>query len=297
MRLSVIVPTCRRTDLLDRCLGSLAPGVQAGFPAPDYEVIVSDDDRAGSAREMIRASHPWAAWTAGPGRGPAANRNHGARQASGEWLAFIDDDCVADPGWLGAVAREAAGGPLDVVEGRTIIPDPKDNPFLHAVENTGGDCYWSCNLAVRRDAFWRIGGFDEEFLAAGGEDMEFAWRLKRGRLSARFCPGAVVKHPQRPYSARAFLRRIWEAKWILLYRQKTGGAMPDSAGTVAIAIAVVRMRLFTVLRGSVLAWRGVNRGNWRTTLFGFAWSWITLPIQLPHMVWWEFRFRRQRTPR
>ena len=211
MRFSVVIPTRHRNDLLAKCLDSLSPGKQAGAtmaePDPEYEVIVSDDGGGENAEAMLRDRYPWARWTAGPRRGPAANRNHGARQARGEWLAFIDDDCVADHGWLEALVREAAAGERDVIEGRTMVPNKRDSPFLHAVENSTGGCYWSCNLAVRREEFWRIGGFDERFLAAGGEDMEFAWRMRREGLRPCFNPDAVVLHPQRAYSAGGFLRR------------------------------------------------------------------------------------------
>jgi glycosyltransferase involved in cell wall biosynthesis len=93
---SVIIPTYHRNDLLAKCLDCLAPGVQT-LPADQYEVIVSDDGYESTAQEMIQQNYPWVKWVAGFRKGPAANRNNGAKYATGEWLAFTDDDCLPDP--------------------------------------------------------------------------------------------------------------------------------------------------------------------------------------------------------
>jgi GT2 family glycosyltransferase len=257
-----------------------------------YQVIVTDDGRDGSAQAMLADRFPWVHWTQGPRRGPAANRNHGARIARGEWVVFIDDDCLADSGWLQAIASKAVSSELDVIEGRTIIPDKRDSPFLHGVENETGGCYWSCNLAVLRDRFLEIGGFDEAYLQAGGEDMEFAWRFKKRGLKAVFEPKALVLHPQRPYSVKGFLKRVPLLKWSLLYFQQTGQAPPGGSSRFKIASAVVCRHILALLRQ---AWRNVTGKNlegWRTRWFNTLWGWVVLPYQLPYLVWWEFKFRR-----
>ena len=87
-RFSVVIPTCRRNDALAACLDCLADGAQT-LPARGYEVIVADDAPDGqNARAMVAERFPWAHWVAGPGKGPAANRNRGAAEARGAWLAF-----------------------------------------------------------------------------------------------------------------------------------------------------------------------------------------------------------------
>ncbi len=314
MLFSVIIPTYHRNELLACCLESLGAGRQSGLtfvaatgrgspvqgatlpPSCDgglrrYEVIVTDDGKAATAEAMIRGRFPWVGWVRGPGRGPAANRNCGASKGRGDWVVFIDDDCVADSRWLLGLAGAIEGAVPDVIEGMTIIPNKRDNPFLHGVENLAGDCYWSCNLAVRREIFGQLKGFDEDFLIAGGEDMEFGWRIKREGLRTYFCREALVLHPQRPYAMQAFLGSVWNRKWILLYRQKTGAAPADSAGLLCITAAVVWEHLFALTRHFVYGWKDLRRDNWKTQLFAMFWLWLILPLQLPHLVWWEFRFR------
>src|SRR6187397_213719 len=114
---SVVIPTCHRNEALALCLERLAPQRQACMQLAagpvvagnepmtlpvlgTYEVIITDDGRDSTAEELVGRRFPWAKWTAGPKQGPAANRIHGATLAKGEWIAFTDDDCLPDSGWL-----------------------------------------------------------------------------------------------------------------------------------------------------------------------------------------------------
>lgn len=293
---SVVVPTYNRPDLLARCLECLTPEAQE-FSAGAFEVIVTDDGREESTRTMIASRFPWVKYIAGPGRGPAANRNNGARAASGEWLAFVDDDCLPQPGWLASIQRVAREQGVEVVEGKTVIPDRVDNPFLQGVENLTGGVFWSCNLAVRKETFLELGGFDEDFLEAGGEDMEFAWRIQQRKVNAKFCPEALVFHPVRPASLKTLIWRMRLSRWILLYYHRTGQAVPLSESSFKAAWSVAS-RLFSdfprqvghfYLKHLPSTWRT----GWRTSLFNHVWGLLTFPLLVPYMMMWELRFRKQ----
>jgi glycosyltransferase involved in cell wall biosynthesis len=99
---SVIVPTCRRADLLVRCLAAL---VEQQFGGEPFEVIVADDAgvrrTAEVALRFMAAGPPSVRYLAvGPRHGPAAARNAGARAARAAVLAFTDDDCLPARTWL-----------------------------------------------------------------------------------------------------------------------------------------------------------------------------------------------------
>jgi len=199
VKFSVVVPACDRPEQLARCLAQLAPEQQT-FPSMDYEVIVTDDSRNSSVRDLVQKQFPWVKWTAGPRRGPAANRNHGAAQARHEWIAFTDDDCLPEANWLAAFAEAIAtssGTPPDVLEGRTYADRPKQSLAERAPINTQGGFLWSCNLAVRADLFRRLGGFDEGFPYASMEDVDFARRLRAAGAKEQFVSAAGVCHPWR----------------------------------------------------------------------------------------------------
>jgi GT2 family glycosyltransferase len=194
MRFSIVIPTCNRPETLAACLSRLAPGAQTGADA-NYEVIVTDDGDSTAAQMLVRDAFPWARWTRGPRRGPAANRNHGASLAHGEWLVFTDDDCLPDPGWLAAFAE--AVPERDALEGRTVAPGPRSHPLDFSPINEHGGCFWACNIALRRTRFAAVGGFDERFPFAAMEDIDLRLRLQQAGLEPLFVPRACIVHPWR----------------------------------------------------------------------------------------------------
>lgn len=272
---SLIIPTCNRPERLARCLALLPREVT---------VIVTDDSSDARTHAMLRRDFAHVRWTQGPRRGPAANRNHGTTLAGGEWLAFLDDDVVPSPGWLTAIIA-AATSETDVIEGKTVCPNQTGHSLEEVVENLHGGNLWSCNFAIRAKAFRNLGGFDEDFLEAGGEDMEFAWRVKRAGLEVRFAPEALVSHPPRRLDWGALWRRTWMLRWVPLYRLKTGGArsIPQTVIGELRMLLGMTYRLF------------VNRHDGRLRKHGFAvaWRWLTLPVVLPYVLYWYARFRRK----
>ena len=264
MQFSVIIPTCHRNDLLAKCLDCLAPGQQAGAQiaetknvgiqapksrhgilageCPDlgcfsYEVIVSDDGTHSTAEQMIRELYPWARWFAGPRRGPAANRNNGAKQAKGEWIVFTDDDCLPQTGWLGAFASHSEN--IDLLEGRTSalgLPARGDDecPF-----NETGGYLWSCNFAIKCDKFEALKGFDEGFPSPAMEDVELNTRVNKASLTRRFVPTAHVLHPWRRRKGRDFAKAY--AKSVAYYVK----LHPEQAPKFALrSVSIAFLRTF-----------------------------------------------------
>ncbi len=199
---SVVIPTCGRPEALAACLARLAKGAQTF--AGDYEVIVSDDAPPPGAVAELGKLFPWVRWVEGPHRGPAANRNHGARQARGLWLVFTDDDCLPDLNWLAAYAKGRRENPAArVLEGRTYADRPRRSDRETAPLNETGGCLWSCNFAIENALFRELGGFDERFPHATMEDMDFAERLREGGLAFPFIPAAAVCHPWKIFNGPA----------------------------------------------------------------------------------------------
>ncbi len=209
--ITVVIPTCGRPEPLAACLVRLAPGAQT-VGIDHYQVIVTDDGPPGrQVEEMIVEKFPWVWWTAGPRRGPAANRNQGAILANGDVLVFFDDDCLPDVGVLAVYARVFSEDPeLQAAEGR-IVADRQPVRFdeVAPINETGG-LFWSCNIAVRTDLFRRLGGFDERFPYPAMEDVELRCRLRRAKIKSAFVPAASVTHPLRIMNNwRATRQQAW----------------------------------------------------------------------------------------
>jgi GT2 family glycosyltransferase len=210
--ISVVIPTRDRNEALARCLDRLAPCAQS-LSHDQYEVIVTDDSAHAAARELIFDRYPWARWTGGPRRGPAANRNAGARIARGEWLAFTDDDCLPSPEWLEAFSHARGPKPdaLEALEGRTTCRAGITSPRQTAPVNLEGGVLWSCNFAIRRAHLEQVGGFDERYPYPHMEDADLQARLQKAGFMIHFVPGADVDHPPRPLPWGAMLARVHES--------------------------------------------------------------------------------------
>ena len=207
--ISVVIPTCDRPDALRACLRQLQPAVQA-YPAEDYELVVSDDGRSAPATSLA-PEFPAVTWVAGPRRGPAANRNAGARAARGDILVFLDDDCLPQPGLLAAYAAAFADSAVRAAEGRIRADRASRRMDEEAPINETGGVFWSCNIAINRAFFVSIGGFDERFRHAAMEDVEIRERILRTGAVIPFLPAALVIHPLRPMGGWSYVRRRAEA--------------------------------------------------------------------------------------
>lgn len=286
--LSIIIPTYNRPDLLAACLECVSLERQGVDPA-SWEVIVTDASVYPRAEQMLRTRFPWVTWRHAPGLGPGANRNAAARAATGDWVVFLDDDCLPARGWLSAIVPAAEDG-IDVVEGRTTVPDERDNPFYYAPYNHHGGLYWTCNLAVRRAAFERLGGFDEDFVEQC-EDMDFARRIARARLRTLFAPAALVWHPMRRIGWRGIVQAMLRSRWHVMYALKDSAAALEAHPAVAATAGVARA-VGNLLRTTAHLITRPDRAHWRTKWFWVIWRWLTFPLVLPYLIFWELRFRR-----
>ncbi|MFD1467614.1 glycosyltransferase family 2 protein [Hymenobacter caeli] len=196
--LSVIVPTCNRNELLSICLEHLAPSFQTLHHSL-YEVIISDDGINSTAEELIISHFPWARWIAGPKVGPSANRNNGASQAKGDWLVFIDDDCIPVEILLKVYYDSIIKNPgISVFEGRTNADRPQQRFNEESPINDKGGYLWSCNFMIERKLFINtLCGFDERFPNPAVEDVELHYRLQKMNISIVFIRDALVIHPWR----------------------------------------------------------------------------------------------------
>lgn len=214
--ISVVTATYRRSHLLGRLVSAVEQQLGAGV----VELVIVDDASPDDTTAELRRLSAAAAVDVVALRlprnaGPATARNVGWRAARGELIAFTDDDCVPQPGWLSALAGALASA--DVVQGRTLPnPDQAANvgPFSRTLEVTEENgWYQTCNIGYRRALLERLGGFDEEFPDAAGEDTDLAWRARDAGATIAFEPDALVFHDVRPSRFSVSLRdtRRWRS--------------------------------------------------------------------------------------
>jgi GT2 family glycosyltransferase len=210
-RFSVIVCTRNGGARIANCLRAISE-----MEGVSFETIVVDDGSTDDTKEIIAEKFPDVRLLSIPPSGLSAARNIGAEAATGEILAFTDDDCEPDREWLVRLGRafldseiSAAGGPNLPPPARTpieaVIRSAPGAPSHVLFDDTHAEHLPGCNIAVRRAAFDAIGGFDPIFRTAG-DDVDFCWRLSDAGHRLGFVPGAFVWHWRRP-SIRAFLKQ------------------------------------------------------------------------------------------
>jgi len=255
LSLSVVIPTRNRPQYLARCLSALA---QTALPLSDFEVVVVDDGgdcaldaivAAGDGSMQVRlVRQPWA--------GPAQARNTGGLQARGHLLAFLDDDDgEPSPRWMEAMLAQhrcwpaaAIGGAINNARTGNLYAEASQAllDYLYDRSNpdrTDATFFASLNLAVPRDAFLAIGGFDTSYRMAAGEDRAFCrrWRASGRRLVA--APDAIVLHGSR-LAFRSFIaQHIRYGRGArTFHRQSSAGERPFDSWTFYAGIIAAPFR-------------------------------------------------------
>lgn len=238
-RFSVIVCTRNGRDRIGSCLDAITR-----MDHPHFETLVVDDGSDDGTAEFVASRFPSVRLLRLDPCGLSAARNAGAAVATGEILAYTDDDCEPDREWLSRLERvfndgrfAAAGGPNLPPAARNwheaVVRAAPGAPSHVMLDDEEAEHLPGCNLAVTKAAFDAIGGFDPRFRTAG-DDVDFCWRLRDAGFRLGFAPGAFVWHWRRP-SIRMFLRQqtgYGRAEKILLEKHpgrfsKRGGARWD----------------------------------------------------------------------
>jgi|GEM_PF-5989763 len=228
VRLSVLVPTVRRPDVLARTLDHL--GAQEA--APEFEVLVGidgDHDYAPAALVRREKTLPYPLRVSREGhRGHGATLNRLLHLAEGAGVVVIGDDQFAAPGFLAAHARrlDAAGDPRIAVQGKVawhpeVLPDPfldwdRRKGILFAFDRMTPGTFvdprflYTSNISFDRDWLRSIGGFVEDL--PWWTDTIFAFRAAKRGLRVLYEPAALVHHHDRWTLERECRRRYLKGR-------------------------------------------------------------------------------------
>jgi GT2 family glycosyltransferase len=224
--ISVVVPTYRRPAALDATLSALSA---VDYPADRLEIVVVDDG-SGDHTPDVAASHPNVTFIQQASAGAATARNHGARIASGELLVLVDDDILVQPDHLDRHLAVHARHERALVNGEwefapATVAALRETPFgryrlaleeefrrtapVEALEDGCLRCEVipSQDLSLSRELFWEIGGFDEDFPAAGAEDQEFSYRARAAGCLLLRDPSIRLLHNDARVTLADFCRR------------------------------------------------------------------------------------------
>ena len=209
-RISIVVCTRNGDHTLPACLKSLT-----GQNYPDYEVIVIDDGSRDATAETTRRFEQ-VRYQFQEHAGLSIARNLGAQIATGSVIAYTDDDCMAHPDWLVHLGHAFEDESIAAAGGPNIPPPPRNHiervvaaapgaPAHVLLDDIEAEHLPGCNLAIRKEALDKIGGFRAEFTTAG-DDVDVCWRLREAGGRLVFVPGAMVWHHRR-FTIQAYLKQ------------------------------------------------------------------------------------------
>lgn len=190
----------------------------------DFEVVVVEDGSERSTSDGVvgeYADRLNVKYFVKPNSGPGLTRNYGSERSSGEYLIYMDSDCVVPPQYIQVLHDYLAVNRVDTFGG----PDASSDDFsdyqkavsysMTSFFTTGGirggkkklDKFFprSFNMGYRRDVYDRLGGFSEILL---GEDLELSYRLAKNGCSSALIPDAYVYHKRRATS-KSFYRQVF----------------------------------------------------------------------------------------
>ena len=231
MKLSVIVPTYRRPELLKRCLTSLC---HQQIDRTLYEVIVVTDGPDAETRMIVESeaakTEVSLRYLALPQKkGPAAARNLGWQSARGSLVLFTDDDCIPAESWISSFHKASGDKELAAFTGRVIVPvSSRPTDFEKNTKGLETAEFITANCACSIQALQLTGGFDERFTMAWREDSDLEFELLKAGIPIRKVESAVVTHPVRkaPWGVslkeqkKGIFNALLYKKFPELYRQK-----------------------------------------------------------------------------
>lgn len=218
---AVCVCTYKRPESLRRCLKSLAR--QRAPEHVRHQLIVVDNDEECSAMPVVRMVRSDAIYLVEPRRGIATARNRAIRTASqlgADWVAFIDDDEIADDHWLQQLMAPDYNA-VPILRGHRVLRLPVAAPFWAApvkpktiAEGTLCHTAYTNNVRFSRALIDCGLRFDEAFAFSGGEDVDFFSRARKRGFEIRHTARAITYetiHVERLTYRRQCTTSFWVA--------------------------------------------------------------------------------------
>jgi len=235
VKLTVVMPTYNRSDLLGRALSGL---LNQTAPAEDYEIVVVDDGSTDSTPQVVAeagAPEQRLRYYRQENKGPAAARNYGAREARGDIILFVGDDCIPDSrlleehlkahsteGDVGVIGHIAWHPELEVTPFMAFLEEGVQFGFKH-IKDPANIPFWQCyssNLSLPRHWLEETGGFDEDFKHAAWEDIELGYRLHERGLRLIYRREALNYHHHPTTLERYLVRQRIAGRSVVTFWRK-----------------------------------------------------------------------------
>ena len=207
LELSVVIPTYNRKEVLKKTLETL---FSQTYPKGSYEIIVVDDGSTDSTEEMLKSLKSPCTLKylrqAPSKKGPAAANNLGIKNASGDFILFINDDIIASPELVEEHMKFHKKYKNIIVQGKVInVPSLEDLTLRHkgyacGYSDISFGYFTTWNASAPKKILIEAGLFDEDFVKLSWEDVEFGFRLRKRGIKQKSNPLALGYHYKKPFT-------------------------------------------------------------------------------------------------
>ncbi|MAG85860.1 MAG: hypothetical protein CMB97_00380, partial [Flavobacteriaceae bacterium] len=206
LKISIIIPTCNRRELLQKCLESLE---QQNVPPGCFETIVVVDGSTDSTVDFLKDFSPPYAFTylVQENKGPSTARNKGYTNASSDLILFLDDDMITSNGLIEAHLNAHSASPDSLIQGRVEIHESvRRTPFIRYEESLlnsfqnqlfesgktmSSEDVAAGNISIKKTLLQEVGGFNESMPGFRNTDGELAYRLEKKNIPIIYANDAV----------------------------------------------------------------------------------------------------------
>jgi glycosyltransferase involved in cell wall biosynthesis len=197
-RVSVIVPVYNGERTIEACVDSI---LGMSFPRSDVELLLIDNASSDNTSTIINRYRDRAVILHEGKKGPAAARNRGLENATGDIVAFTDADCAVHRDWLSTIIAPLNDPVVGIVGGTILARKPcnaveefgeRIHDHQMAIEYYSPPYAITMNWASRRSVLEQVGPFDDELLRC--EDCDLAYRIVAAGYRIVHEPRAVVYH-------------------------------------------------------------------------------------------------------
>ena len=276
MKLSIGIPTYRRPEMLRECLDSLVPQLTQGV-----ELLVVDNDPAASAQPTVEGyGRADIRYVHEPKPGVVQARNRAVRDSAGDYLAFIDDDEVARPGWIDALLRHVEMGVAasfgmvvprylgEVAPGLQGLLDDLYTRDLRQAQDADVSDRWihvgtGNSLFHKTRCFLEAEAFSARLNGTGGEDVWLVRSLVERGLKLHWNPAAIVEEQipaDRSTLAYVSSRKFRHGQQRIIMMRGAGGPMGWAKAAAWMGVGAVQYGLHG---GRAAALRALGKPGWR----------------------------------
>lgn len=181
MKISVVIPAFNEEQLIGKCVRAVK---NQTFPKEEYEVLVVDNNSTDKTAEIARKLGATVIFY-NQKQGFSAAKQFGAKRAGGEIIAYTDADSIPDKNWLATIDKLMQNKKLVYIGGTILSTGGALMNFFFILfdyfarinQLFGISLIWSPNMAVRKDAFMQVGGFNTTLKTS--DDWEFILRIQK----------------------------------------------------------------------------------------------------------------------